>query len=126
MILTTGTRLLYRAITQANLRLLVLTLDLIIPPLSLFVILLSVMCLATGLATILGFSATPLIISVACFLAFALVTSLTWLRYGRDILPLTSAFSIFAYILSKFAIYRGALTGNADSRWVRTDRDKSE
>jgi cellulose synthase/poly-beta-1,6-N-acetylglucosamine synthase-like glycosyltransferase len=122
MILTTGPRFIYEAIMRGDLQLFVLTLDLTIPPISLLAILLAAMCSIAGLAAVCGLSSAPLIISASCSVALILAIFLSWLKYGRDVLPTSSTLSIVSYTLSKISIYCQLLSGNVTSSWVRTDR----
>jgi hypothetical protein len=104
----------------------VLALDLSIPPLSLLVILLAGVSFAASSAALLGLSSTPLIISATCFLALSLAVVLSWFKYGRDLLPPSAVLSIASYIIAKLPIYRDVLSGNAVSKWRRTDRKNYE
>jgi cellulose synthase/poly-beta-1,6-N-acetylglucosamine synthase-like glycosyltransferase len=126
MILSSVPGFIYKAIARGNLDLLVLALDLAIPPLSLLVILLAAMCALAGLAILFGFSSTALIISATCFMALVLATFLSWFKYGRDILPPRAILSVISYVIAKLPIYRRVLSGSAASQWTRTDRKKDE
>jgi cellulose synthase/poly-beta-1,6-N-acetylglucosamine synthase-like glycosyltransferase len=122
MILTTVPRFIYEAFAHGNLHLLALTLDLAIPPLSFLVILLVGMCAVAGVAALFGVSSTALIISAICIIALALAVFLSWLKYGRDVLPAREIFSIASYIFAKLPIYHRLLSSSAASKWTRTDR----
>jgi cellulose synthase/poly-beta-1,6-N-acetylglucosamine synthase-like glycosyltransferase len=126
MIFTTVPDFLCRALARRNLGLFVLALDLMIPPLSLLVILLAAMCALAGLAVLFGFSSTALIISATCIMAFVLAIFLSWLKYGRDILPPRVILSVISYVIAKLPIYRRVLSGSVASQWTRTDRKKDE
>jgi cellulose synthase/poly-beta-1,6-N-acetylglucosamine synthase-like glycosyltransferase len=122
MILTAVPRLLYNAIRRRNLDLLTLTLDLVVPPLSLLVILVAGMFFATGSAAIPGFSSTALFISAGCLTALIVAVFLSWLRHGRDVLPPNKVFSIASYIFAKLPLYRQVLALRTAPLWIRTDR----
>ncbi len=126
LILTTVPHFVYVAIARRNLDLLVLTLDMAIPPLSLLVILLAVMTSVAGIAATFGASSAALLILGACILAFTLAIFLAWLKYGRDILPLSEANAVASYVFAKLPIYRHLLSSRTSSSWIRTDRKKSD
>jgi cellulose synthase/poly-beta-1,6-N-acetylglucosamine synthase-like glycosyltransferase len=122
MILKAVPRLLFLAITRRNLDLLVLTLDLAVPPLSLLGLLLAGIFLLTSLAALSGLSSAPLIIATANVLVFGLAIVFAWLKFGRDILPAQAFLSIDP--LRKFRLYGQMLLGRTAVQWVRTDRAK--
>ena len=122
MILTAVPRLLSNAIRHGNLGLLALTLDLVVPPLSLLVILVAGAFLVTGLAAALGFSLTALFISAGCLTALTVAVFLSWLKHGRDVLPPNKVLSIASYIFAKLPLYRQVLSLSTAPLWIRTDR----
>ena len=122
MILKAVPRLLFLGITRRNLDLLVLTLDLAVPPLSLLGLLLAGIFLLTSLAALSGLSSAPLIIAIANVLVFGLAVFFAWLKFGRDILPAQAFLSISP--LRKFRLYGQMLLGRTAVQWVRTDRAK--
>jgi glycosyltransferase involved in cell wall biosynthesis len=124
MIATSIAKLLYESLTKRDFRLLALTLDMAIPPLTLLATLLGLMLLISALGVLLGFSSVGLIISAASLSAFMFGILLCWLRFGRDILPLSSMPSVFHYVVDKLPLYRQFLSHGGTSQWVRTDRDK--
>jgi cellulose synthase/poly-beta-1,6-N-acetylglucosamine synthase-like glycosyltransferase len=125
MILTAAVPFMWTALVRGNFNLLALTLDLIVPPVSLLVIfLVGMTVLSFGLS--FHFSSAALAVSISNLLAFAGAVVLAWAKYGRDILPPRSIGAIGSYVLGKLPLYRRALTGNTVDQWVRTDREKSE
>lgn len=126
MIRTTVPCSVYKAITHRNLGLLALALDLAIPPLSLLVILLAGMCCVAGLAVLFGFSSVALIISTTCFMALVIAIFLSWMKFGRDLLPPSAIFSVASYIFAKLPIYCHLLFGSAVPQWTRTERKKNK
>jgi cellulose synthase/poly-beta-1,6-N-acetylglucosamine synthase-like glycosyltransferase len=122
MILKAVPRLLFLAITRRNLDLLVLTLDLAVPPLSLLGLLLAGIFLLTSLAALSGLSSAPLIIATANVVVFGLAIVFAWFKFGRDILPAQAFLSIDP--LRKFRLYGQMLLGRTAVQWVRTDRAK--
>jgi len=118
-------RSLYTAISRGSLNLLALTLDLIVPPLSLLAMLLIFMFAITGIAALLGFGSTALIISAACLVGFATTTSLAWNEYGRDVLPARDLWSVPLYVLAKLGLYGQIFAGRKTAKWIKTDRKKN-
>ena len=124
-ILKLAPRMLSIAIARANFRLLALTLDLAVPPLSLLALLLILMFAMTGVAALLGVGSAALIISTACLVGFATTVGLAWNSYGRDVLPARAISSVPLYILAKLGLYGQILFGKMTAQWVRTDRTKT-
>ena len=122
MILMAVPRLLCNSILRGNLGLLALTLDLLVPPLSLLVLLVAGMVLVAGAAVILGCTPIALFISTTCLAALTVAVFLSWLRYGRDVLPANRLILIASYILAKLPLYRQLLSRRTDPSWIRTDR----
>jgi len=123
-LLTAVPRLLFAAISRASLDLLTLALDLAVPPLSLLGMLVIGMLAITGLATSLGISPAAIFISAASLVGFTAGIFLSWLKYGREILPLGAILLIPSYVIGKLPIYARAIFRKAGSQWVRTDRGK--
>jgi cellulose synthase/poly-beta-1,6-N-acetylglucosamine synthase-like glycosyltransferase len=121
MIVSEVPRSLFKAIMQRKLPLFALALDLAIPPLSALVMLLAIsLCLSTLLLA-LGLSPVPLVISVLALCALVFAMFLSWIKYGRELLPARSFFAIASYVLAKLHIYRHSLF-RSDARWTRADR----
>lgn len=124
-ILKLAPRMLFVAIGAGNFRLLTLTLDLAVPPLSLLAMLLILMFAITGIAALLGIGSAAFMVSTACLIAFATTVGLAWNRYGRDVLPARAISSVPMYVLAKFGLYGQVLFGKMTAQWVRTDRTKT-
>jgi cellulose synthase/poly-beta-1,6-N-acetylglucosamine synthase-like glycosyltransferase len=124
MIATTFPYSIYKSITEGNFRLLALALDMAVPPLTLLGMLLGLMLLLSGVGALLGLPSTALTISTASLSAYVLAILLCWLRFGRDILPLTSILSVASYALGKLPLYRQIVSRGDSSQWIRTDREK--
>jgi cellulose synthase/poly-beta-1,6-N-acetylglucosamine synthase-like glycosyltransferase len=119
-------RLLLKGIAGRRWGLVALTFDLVVPPLSLLAMLLSGTLALSGLAAFLGVSSPALAVSVASLMAFAAAVGLAWFSYARDVLPLRAIFLIILYVLGKLGLYRKIVSGKAETRWIRTDRAKSQ
>ena len=122
LIMRAAVPLLVRGFTRANVNLVALALDLMIPPLSLLAFLIVGMDAITTLAAALGYSSTPLLVSAATSVTFAVGVLLGWLKCGRDVFPPRALFSIAAYMGAKFPLYVRALSGRFGGQWIRTDR----
>jgi len=124
MIVQTLPHYLLLAITTANFDLLVLALDLAVPPLSMLGFLIAAIFVLTLLAWLVGFSVVALLIATGNGVAFALAVILAWLAFGRDILPGRRLLSIGSLIVQKLRLSGRLLSGKMSSRWIRTDRGK--
>ena len=122
LVLTTAIPRLLQAAKEGNPNLLALVLDLVVPPLSLFLILLIVMLIVSGLALLLGLDAAAFTISLGCVVVVSLATMLAWVSRGREVLPLRSLMLVPSYFLAKFRQYVAAVLGERVSQWVRADR----
>ena len=122
LIIATAPRFIAKSIMTGNLALFSLSLDSIVPPLSLLAMLTVAMFFITGLATLLGASATAFIITASCFLALACSVFLSWRSYGRDLLPPRFLFLVVTFVLAKLPLYRRIFSTRSSSTWVRTDR----
>jgi hypothetical protein len=123
LILGKTASLLYSALRRGNLDLLALSLDLLVPPLSLFGLLLGTTVCGAAIATVAGAPPMALIISTACLLAVIATIILSWIKFGRDILPPGALASIGPYGVAKIRSYLAVLFGRRVSRWHRADRN---
>lgn len=118
-------KLLVRALVERRADLLILGLDLLVPPLSLLVLMAGTVLVATaGLALVTG-AVVPLllaVLNVACLIGGL---GLAWWRFGRDVLPPSRLGSVSAEMAGRLRLYRGLIRGGA-SDWVRTDRNRPE
>ncbi len=116
--------LLRLAVAHRDFNLLSLTLDLLVPPLSLLTIVLVLMFAMTGAAKLLGFGSIAFGLSATTLVVFAVSVGLAWAKYGRDVLPFRSILSIPGYMLAKLGLYRQVLFGKMTADWIGTDRGK--
>jgi cellulose synthase/poly-beta-1,6-N-acetylglucosamine synthase-like glycosyltransferase len=114
---------LVQAIRRRNLNLATLVLDLLVPPLSLLLIIISMVTIGTGLAITAGLTATAFAISLGCLVAVIFAVVFAWIQRGRDVLPLKSLALIPSYLVTKVRLYIAALLGERISHWVRADRN---
>ena len=124
-ILQQAPALLGTAISNFNLNLLVLTLDLMVPPLSLLVMLLLLSLFGTACAAWFGLGFTAFAICATSCICFFSTLAVAWRTYGRAVLPGKSIALIPLYVLRKVGLYRQALLGKAGTRWIGTDRAKN-
>ena len=119
---TTAIPLLLEAIRRRNLGLLILVFDLLVPPLSLFVVALVATVLASALLAFFGQDLLPLTIGASGLIVFGLAVVLAWMAYGRSVLPAKSLALIPSYLLTKASHYASVLRTGRTVEWVRTDR----
>lgn len=118
-------RLIFLAMARADLNLLALAVDAAVPPLSLLFMLVTIILVTAGLATVLGVSWTATSVSFLSLVALVGGVFFSWLKYGRDILKPGSILLVFAYVLGKLPLYIQILLRDLHSEWIRTDRRKS-
>lgn len=123
IIVSSAAQLLLQAVARRNLDLLVLTLDLMVLPLSLLSILLIGCIVVAGLVVVAGGSGVSLALSVMNAMGFGFAIFLSWVRFGRDVLPARSLSAVAFFILRKFPLYHRIFTGKRTAKWIRTDRD---
>ncbi|MFM7450577.1 MAG: glycosyltransferase family 2 protein [Leptolyngbyaceae cyanobacterium] len=118
-------RLLRASIQQRRFDLLVLALDLAIPPLSFLVMLWLGMFIIALVAAGLGVASAPLTLLIleGCFLAGAIL--LAWVAFGRSRVPIQALLAIPFYILWKIPLYF-AFFVRPQTEWVRTERDEEK
>ena len=125
-IVTSAPRYAWIAIVRRNLGLLALALDVAVPPVALLGLLIIALLAIAGVAVVFGASSAALIIALTSFLALAICIALSWLAYGRDILPGAALLSLGSYGFGKIRTYRRLLSRGFVTQWIRTDRRKAE
>lgn len=121
-LLSQGPRLLKEAIAQRRLDLLVMALDLCVPPLSLLVALwLGVTAALTLIGVGVGQWLPVLLLGLVGVLMGSAVL-IGWYRFGRHQIPATALLTAPLYILWKVPLYITFLV-KPQSQWVRTQRD---
>ena len=124
MILKTVPRFIWLALAQRNFPLLALSLDVTVPPLTLLGLMTIAAIAITGTAFSVGFSSLPLIVSSCSFAGFVIGVFLSWVRFGRDVLPANAFLSVARFILAKASLYYRIISRSAPMQWTRTDREK--
>jgi hypothetical protein len=105
-----------------------MALDLMIPPLSLFAILLIGATILTGsIALLTGNSLQWLATAVLAASLAAVVISvlLAWMKYGRQVLGIGGLLAAIAYVLWKIPMYVMFLF-RPEKKWVRTPRGDTD
>src|SRR5216683_2692637 len=111
------------AIRRRDLNLATLVLDLLVPPLSLLLIIISMVAMGTGLTILAGLTATAFAISLGCLVAVTFAVIVAWILRGRDVLPPKSLALVPSYLVTKVRLYIAAALGERISLWVRADRN---
>jgi cellulose synthase/poly-beta-1,6-N-acetylglucosamine synthase-like glycosyltransferase len=124
MILVEVPRLVKAFISQGGFPLIILALDIGIPPLSLLVTIVLLATMIAWLAVIFGASLIPAIAITSALLILTLGVFIAWVKFGRSDLSINNLVAIPVYILSKIPIYFKFLT-KPQSRWLKTERDIS-
>jgi cellulose synthase/poly-beta-1,6-N-acetylglucosamine synthase-like glycosyltransferase len=117
-------RLLAAALRQRSWPLLVIALDLSIPPLTLLVALCLGAAILAGVAWWLGASWLPMALLAGGGAALAATLGLGWAVFCRRQVPLRACAAVPLYMLRKLPIYAGLLF-RRQHVWVRTDRNKA-
>lgn len=115
------------AIASGSMSALGLVLDILVPPLTLLLLLVTGAFAFTALATwLVGLSGAAVWIATANLLLLGLAVGLAWYVYGRSVLPPRSLLRVAPYVLGKVKLYRGMLAGKRSDGWVRTERKGPE
>jgi cellulose synthase/poly-beta-1,6-N-acetylglucosamine synthase-like glycosyltransferase len=121
MLVRQGWITVFKGILSANIGLVSLGLDMLVPPLVIHACLLLAYALAS-IASVFVFGASGAVLNFAAFslALFFLSICLAWWSKGRDILPLNQFSRLFPFVLAKLQIHGGG----KQRGWVRTDRGK--
>jgi cellulose synthase/poly-beta-1,6-N-acetylglucosamine synthase-like glycosyltransferase len=115
--------LLKSAIANRDVNSLVMSLDLMIPPLAFLVLILLAFILTLSVLVGLfgvGSIALKILLSITCLLGVALLAA--WYRFARNIISLKELFWIPVYVVSKVPLYVGYWV-RRQTEWIRTNRD---
>ena len=114
--------LLKESIKQKRLDLLVIALDLSIPPLSLFLSLWLGLTLISLLIIVLDLSYTPFLLSAIAGLMIFGAILIAWAKFGKEDLSLITLIKVPLYVLWKIPLYFKFLF-KREKQWIRTERD---
>jgi cellulose synthase/poly-beta-1,6-N-acetylglucosamine synthase-like glycosyltransferase len=124
-LIATVPRSIFRAIRHRNAALLVLALDLAVPPLSLLALLATGLWVLAGTAALWGAATAAFAVSTASLAVLAVTVLLAWLSFGRDLLPPRALFSLALFAFAKLGLYRQILSRRSKTQWIRTNRGSS-
>lgn len=112
-----------RAFASRSLNSIALTLDILVPPLTLLLLLVAATFIVTAAASLLfGLDGFALMIATVNVLLLGISTLTAWYAFGRKALPARALFSILPFVLGKLKLYGGMATGTRSGSWIRTDR----
>ncbi|MDJ0675581.1 MAG: glycosyltransferase family 2 protein [Calothrix sp. MO_167.B42] len=114
--------LLKQAVQQKRFDLLISTLDLCIPPLSLLVFAWLAMMITSVLLSFAGMSLIPAMISAIAGFCFLTAILTAWAGFAAKKLPLSQLLTVPVYVIGKIPIYFNFLI-KPQRTWVRTQRD---
>jgi cellulose synthase/poly-beta-1,6-N-acetylglucosamine synthase-like glycosyltransferase len=118
-----GPKLVFEGLRRGNLDLLALGLDVLVPPLTLFLL---GLCAVVGLNALLslgfGMGSGPLLLSVGAIVAVGASVLLAWLTQGRKLVPLRYALRVPGYVLWKLPLYVAFAARRKQATWEQTER----
>ena len=115
-------RLLVDGLRTGRPALILVALDLMVPPLALLAIVSAFALVCIFLVALLTQNWGPFLLLLGAGLFAGLGISVAWFRFARELIPPSVLFSIPGYVLGKLNIYKRFLT-NRQTEWVRTQRD---
>jgi cellulose synthase/poly-beta-1,6-N-acetylglucosamine synthase-like glycosyltransferase len=118
-------RLLLAAITSLNRDLLALALDLTVPPLALLALVSVMMWVASAVLWVFAKAVFPLIVATVAVALFVFAVMLSWVRFGRHIIPLGKLALTPLYIFWKIPLYLRFFVAR-QLEWVRSKRHDDE
>lgn len=122
-LLQQGPRLVWEGLSRADLSLISLGLDLLVPPLSSFVL---GLCVLVGVNTVLslglGLGTGPLALSVGALAAIGASVLLAWIVQGRELVPLRYALLVPGYVFWKLPLYFAFAARRKQATWEQTER----
>jgi cellulose synthase/poly-beta-1,6-N-acetylglucosamine synthase-like glycosyltransferase len=120
-LITQVPKLVFEGLRQRRLQLLAMALDIAVPPLSLLVMLTTLIFCASLVSAIAGASYLPCIIAAGYLILTASSVLLSWLIYARDTIPASALFGAPFYALRKIPLYL-QFAFRRERSWVRTER----
>jgi len=76
----------------------------------------------SGLAAVAGLSAMAFVISAISSTALAAGIFISWLKFGRDVLPRGGIWSLARYACGKLPLYFRIFSSRPAPEWIRTQR----
>ena len=106
--------------------LLLLAMELAVPPFSLLVMLSALWFGVVAAAGLLSLASGWILgLNAGLALLAVIAVGLAWVRVGRDVLPIGSAVMIPVWVLRKIGVYAGLARGG-ERNWVRTERTPAD
>lgn len=122
IIVNSAPRLFAEAVTQGNLKLFALVLDMCIPPLAFLLLLVSTLFAMSGAFWWITGAAAPFWLAASALAMLVSGVLLSWVRYGRHVISAGSLMRVPLYVLWKVPLYLKFLV-RRHTAWVRTKRD---
>ena len=114
--------LFWSGLSQGRIALLLVGLDLLVPPLALLVLVSGLACAVLFIISLWTGDARALFALLSTGGMAALVIALCWSRFASHLIPARVVFTIPGYVLGKLGIYH-RFFGHRQTEWVRTRRD---
>ncbi len=119
-----GPKLLVEGVRRGKIDLLALGLDVLVPPLTLFLLGLCAVVGINALASLgLGLANGPLVLSLAAVAAVGASVLIAWLTQGRELVPLRYALRVPGYVLWKLPLYLAFAARRKQATWEQTERN---
>jgi cellulose synthase/poly-beta-1,6-N-acetylglucosamine synthase-like glycosyltransferase len=115
--------LLKEAVKQWRFSLIMLAMDIAIPPLSFFALLLTGFLVTAVGAVLFGGPAYIVALGIVPIFVLTLSILLGWTKFGRDVMPAKMLLAIPLFVLWKIPVYFKFFL-NPEKEWVRTNRKK--
>ena len=100
-----------RGIASRDINLTALSLDLLVPPVSLLSFVILALLAVSGVGAVCGLTPLAFILSVGCLFLLATSITLAWLKFGSDVLPAKSLLQVPGLYMGKVAELRQAGPG---------------
>jgi cellulose synthase/poly-beta-1,6-N-acetylglucosamine synthase-like glycosyltransferase len=120
MLMRHGGGTVVNGLMSANVGLMALGLDMLVPPLVLHAFAIVAYVIVSAFCALV-FGSSGLTLAILLPVLFAVAIGLSWWSQGRDLLPVRMWARLFPYLLSKLNIHRKQPNG---TDWVRADRNK--
>jgi cellulose synthase/poly-beta-1,6-N-acetylglucosamine synthase-like glycosyltransferase len=122
MIVKESPILLCNSLRHANVRMLALALDMMVPPLALLLLIIIAAAFFGMLTSVLSQQWLPWGLPIIHLIIVAIAVMLAWVKYGRHILSLKDLMAAPFYVLAKIPLYV-KFVFKRQSEWVRSKRD---
>jgi cellulose synthase/poly-beta-1,6-N-acetylglucosamine synthase-like glycosyltransferase len=122
MIATEGPALLFKSLLTFNGSLLVLVLDMCVPPLALLVLMVLALAVIAAIAMAITGLWLPWAFAIALLLGLGFAVLAAWRKFGKHILSFSSLAYAPLYMLAKIPLYMRFLV-KRQVEWVRSKRD---